>query len=82
MNNGPQTRRAPAPRGPSTPPRSGNENDRLDYTDLIEQLHREYGEDLRARDYDTLVNVLGDSGARSIRAILRDYNAWRYSVSN
>jgi hypothetical protein len=59
-----------------------DENERLDYIDLIEQLHREYGEDLRARDYDALVDVLGDSGARAVRAILRDYNAWRFTVSN
>jgi hypothetical protein len=56
-------------------------SERLDYRDLVEQLHREYGDNLPTRDYDIMADVLGESGARAIRAILRDYNAWRFTAA-
>jgi hypothetical protein len=58
-----------------------DEAESMDYVALMDQLHRHYGSNMRSSDFRTLADVVGESGARSIRAILRDYMIWRYYVN-
>ena len=53
----------------------------MDYVDLIKQLHRQFGEDVRMRDFRILVDVLGESGAGAVKEILENYSTWQFVLS-
>ena len=53
----------------------------MDYVDLVQQLHRQFGEDVGMRDFRILVEVLGESGAGAVREILENYSAWQFVLS-
>ncbi|MFQ6113516.1 MAG: hypothetical protein ACE5NG_05435 [bacterium] len=53
----------------------------MDYLDLMEQLHRKFGEDVNMGEFRILVDVLGESGGRATRDVLVSYDAWRFVLS-
>ena len=52
-------------------------DDEMDYTNLMRQLHRQFGEDVQMRDFRTFVEVLGESGAGAVKEILENYSTWQ-----
>lgn len=54
----------------------------MDYSDLMTQLHRSLGEDVNMTDFRTMVEVLGESGARAVKELLKNYSTWRFVVQN
>jgi len=53
----------------------------MDYTTLMGQLHRQFGDNVRMRDFRTLVDVLGESGAGAVKGILENYSTWQFVLS-
>ncbi len=53
----------------------------MDYVDLVQQLHRQFGEDVGMRDFRILVDVLGESGAGAVKEILENYSTWQFVLS-
>lgn len=53
----------------------------MDYANLMGQLYRQFGEDVRMRDFRTLVKVLGESGAGAVKEVLENYSTWQYVLS-
>ncbi|MCH7754678.1 hypothetical protein IH970_06095 [candidate division KSB1 bacterium] len=53
----------------------------MDYVDLVQQLHRQFGEDVGMRDFRILVEVLGESGAGAVKEILENYSTWQFVLS-
>jgi len=53
----------------------------MDYVDLVQQLHRQFGEDVGMRDFRILVGVLGESGAGAVKEILENYSTWQFILS-
>ena len=53
----------------------------MDYVDLVQQLHRRFGEDVGMRDFRILVEVLGESGAGAVKDILENYSTWQFVLS-
>ena len=53
----------------------------MDFFDLMKQLHRKIGEDVKMGDFRILVDVLGETGARAIKEILEGYSSWHFVLS-
>ncbi|RMF61802.1 MAG: hypothetical protein D6743_13090, partial [Calditrichaeota bacterium] len=52
----------------------------MDYLDLMEQLHRSLGDKVKMNDFRTMVDVLGEGGARAVKEILESYRAWKFNL--
>ena len=55
-------------------------NDEMDYANLMRQMHHQFGENVQMRDFRTLVDVLGESGAGAVKEILENYSTWQLAV--
>jgi len=53
----------------------------MDYVSLMKQLHRQFGENVRMRDFRILVDVFGESGAGAVKEILENYSTWQFVLS-
>ncbi|MCH8871179.1 hypothetical protein IH824_00125 [candidate division KSB1 bacterium] len=53
----------------------------MDYVDLVQQLHRQFGEEVGMRDFRILVDVFGESGAGAVKEILENYSTWQFVLS-
>lgn len=53
----------------------------LDYLDMMAQLHRKLGEDVKISDFRTMLDVFGESGSRAVREILENYDSWQFAIS-
>ncbi len=60
---------------------SFDSDDEMNYVDVMGQLHRKFGEGIRRREFRTLVDVLGESGAGAVKEILENYSTWQFVVS-
>ncbi len=54
----------------------------MDYPDLLSQLHRSLGADVKISDYRTLVDVFGESGGRTVKEVLERYSEMEFVLSN
>lgn len=52
----------------------------LDFLDMMQQIHRRLGEDVKMGDFRLLVGVVGESGANAIKTILENYASWQFVV--
>ncbi len=55
-----------------------DENADMNFDDLLGQLHAKLGNDVNMGDLRTLVDVLGEGGARAVRDLLRNFDTYRY----
>lgn len=55
-----------------------DQNLEMDYFDLLGQLHRSLGEDVKMSDFRKLVDVLDESGAKAIKELLENYSNWQF----
>jgi len=53
----------------------------MDYVSLMKQLHRQFGENVRMRDFRIFVDVFGESGAGAVKEILENYSTWQFVLS-
>jgi hypothetical protein len=53
----------------------------MDFLDLMKQLHRKIGEDVKMGDFRILVDVFGETGARAIKELLESYSSWQLVLS-
>ncbi|MCH7756426.1 hypothetical protein IH970_15070 [candidate division KSB1 bacterium] len=53
----------------------------MDYVSLMRQLHRQFGENVRMRDFRIFVDVFGESGAGAVKEILENYSTWQFVLS-
>ena len=58
-----------------------DKNADLDFLDLMSQLHRKIGNDVRMGDFRVMVDTFGERGGRAIKEILESYDAWEFVVS-
>lgn len=52
----------------------------MNFLDLMRQLHNKLGERIRMAEFRTMVEVVGEKGAKAIRDILANYGDWLYVV--
>lgn len=55
-------------------------NAEMNFADLMEQLHRRVGAKVRISDFRILVDLFEESGARAIKELLENYEAWQFAV--
>jgi hypothetical protein len=53
----------------------------MDFLELMEQLHRKFGENVDMGEYRLLLDVLGESGGLAMKEILTNYDAWQFVIS-
>jgi len=53
----------------------------MDYAALMGQLHHQFGDNVRMRDFRVLVDVLGESGAGAVKEILENYSTWEFVIN-
>lgn len=53
----------------------------MDFIDLMDQLHRKFGEDVNMGEFRVLVGVLGESGGGAIKEILEKYASWQFVLN-
>lgn len=54
----------------------------MDYLELMGQLHRKIGDDVKMRDFRVLVDVFGESGGQAIKEILENFESWQFMLHN
>ncbi len=52
----------------------------MDFSDLMEQLHRRMGGNVRIGDFRILVDLFDESGARAIKELLENYETWAFAT--
>lgn len=58
-----------------------DEDAKMNFPELIAQLHERLGSRVSQSDFNALVDVVGKGGARAIRDILTDYSSWKFATS-
>jgi len=59
-----------------------DEDAKMNFPDLMAQLHERFGSRVSQSDFNRLVDIVGKGGARAIRDILKDYSSWKFATSN
>ncbi|HEX9652553.1 MAG TPA: hypothetical protein VGA99_02485 [bacterium] len=52
----------------------------INFADLMEQLHRKTGDEVRISDFRILVDLFGESGGRAVKDLLQNYEAWQFAT--
>ncbi len=55
-----------------------NSTEKLDFNLMLSQLHQLAGDDIDAKEYQPLLQVLGETGANATKQLLLNYDAWLY----
>lgn len=58
-----------------------DEDAKMNFPDLMSQLHERLGTRVSQGDFNALVEVVGKGGARAIRDILKNYSSWKFATS-
>lgn len=58
-----------------------DEDKKMDYLDLMQQLRDRLGSRVSKRDFRDLVDIFGKGGARAIKDIIENYGAWKNVIS-
>lgn len=58
-----------------------DEDAKMNFPDLMAQLHDRLGSRVSQSDFSTLVEIVGKGGARAIRDILKNYSSWKFATS-
>jgi hypothetical protein len=50
----------------------------MNFNDLMDQLHRRMGSDIRISDFRVLVELFEESGGRAVKDLLENYDTWEF----
>jgi hypothetical protein len=58
-----------------------DKNADMDYLNLMAQLHRKLGNDVKMADFRNMLDVFGEGGSRALKELLENYDSWQFVVS-